>query len=1087
MKKLLSGLLTAALVFSMAPSAFAIKSDDYTPTKLTEPYSGYYTVTDQTATKNSDGTYNATVTYRITYQNDTTNQSYLNSAWIGLKLEGEGIYADTDTFKTNVTMSGATTTAFNAAGVMPANDTATGTFYVRGYYLPLPDYAVTPVDTAENGGNKYIEFTVTFTNMTANPGDQVDLSVFIWGRNASNNTGAPFSDKFTTETVGYLTFDESLSESGVINMPMSVVYDMNEGDGTAPSDDTVYTADNLEVTLADKGDDFGITGEDASGNPIKGVFAGWTPDEPAAADVGKIYKKGDTLPTILQPGDTWTIGEEYFADPVTLYAVWAEDTNDDDKPNIYQIDVTYKAVEGTWSENGAAEYVKTYDRLDANGKYSATASVTLTATDIPDVESITPATGFELPANPDDGWTAGTPVGAVLTDDAEYTYDLTRSDVYEFRKDAVDGDVLTPDDGTAPDKPKAGDSFTVTDPNTDDVDTYVVEEVVTPDPTNKPWEKVAICKLDNEGDDGPDGVPDEYEVIVKYVSEDDTKGTITGITQEAFYEIESTDPDTGKVTYKEEIDVTATGSEATAEDGYAFDMWTNDKNTDTDENAAGGAFAFGNQTTGQTITITANFDVDDDDDDIPDKYQVKVSFTVNDGTWTDGGEKTIEKTFLLTDDGTDTGNRDEDGKHTIVDGDIPSTAGIVPAAGYAETGNWNTDPGDPTTLTEFTKADRGKEYVYDLDAAITYTYVNGETGDTFVPTDAPDVPEINGTVHDDDGTTYFIRDISDDPNDPNNKIVTCYPDNDDDEIPDYIQITVKLNVVNGTWSDGETDPIEYKLTLTSDGTATDGSDPDKWDEDGFAEYEVPTGMIANENYKEEGAWDTVPSGRVTKDDKTDTDPNVEYTYTFEESEFSFGDEDGNDIDVLKIPRWEGFEGAVSGERAPYANIKSKNVTLKMDGEVVTDIDKANELISKMTFEKYNPETETFAATTEKIVSVDMIVENGAITLAIAAKDTNIVKVKLGDNCELVVIIPGNLNLDAEFDPSDCANLYKWYGSLLDEEPGYGTTINGTEYDLWMLMSDMDNDGSSEYFDKDREETLDPTDCAILYKLYGSAF
>jgi uncharacterized repeat protein (TIGR02543 family) len=104
----------------------------------------------------------------------------------------------------------------------------------------LPDYADVPVDDA---GNKYIDFTVTFKNITGNPGDKFTLSAYNWGRSATNNTGTPFSNKETTQSVGYLILNEDLTQPGYIIIPEDVTYVVVTEDGTpvSPTEDIAET------------------------------------------------------------------------------------------------------------------------------------------------------------------------------------------------------------------------------------------------------------------------------------------------------------------------------------------------------------------------------------------------------------------------------------------------------------------------------------------------------------------------------------------------------------------------------------------------------------------------------------------------------------------------------------------------------------------------------------------------------------------------------------------------------------------------------------------------------------------------------
>lgn len=90
-------------------------------------------------------------------------------------------------------------------------------------------------------------------------------------------------------------------------------------------------------------------------------------------------------------------------------------------------------------------------------------------------------------------------------------------------------------------------------------------------------------------------------------------------------------------------------------------------------------------------------------------------------------------------------------------------------------------------------------------------------------------------------------------------------DEDDDGVADKYQATVTYRVVNGTWSDGTTaDKTETVTLLDEDGKPA---------ESGSETLKGQSGMIANAGYTG-GSWDTVP-GSVTAANDGDV-----YTYTF---------------------------------------------------------------------------------------------------------------------------------------------------------------------------------------------------------------
>ena len=75
-----------------------------------------------------------------------------------------------------------------------------------------------------------------------------------------------------------------------------------------------------------------------------------------------------------------------------------------------------------------------------------------------------------------------------------------------------------------------------------------------------------------------------------------------------------------------------------------------------------------------------------------------------------------------------------------------------------------------------------------------------------------------------------------------------------DGIPDKYQKKITFKVVNGTWEDKTSNDISYYVTLLD----KEG----KWNVDGTARINIPTGMTANYGY-ENGKWDVEPTEIVS--------------------------------------------------------------------------------------------------------------------------------------------------------------------------------------------------------------------------------
>ena len=103
---------------------------------------------------------------------------------------------------------------------------------------------------------------------------------------------------------------------------------------------------------------------------------------------------------------------------------------------------------------------------------------------------------------------------------------------------------------------------------------------------------------ENDKSTGGDGIPDKYQVLIKYVSTDENQGTVSP-TQEVLTIYNGN-------AYAESGTVVASGSTATAKNGYTFAKWTNDVGL-----AEVTTVTLGKQTIsakgGETYTFTASF------------------------------------------------------------------------------------------------------------------------------------------------------------------------------------------------------------------------------------------------------------------------------------------------------------------------------------------------------------------------------------------------------------------------------------------------------------------------------------------------
>ena len=122
------------------------------------------------------------------------------------------------------------------------------------------------------------------------------------------------------------------------------------------------------------------------------------------------------------------------------------------------------------------------------------------------------------------------------------------------------------------------------------------------------------------------------------------------------------------------------------------------------------------------------YEKDENHDSIPDKYQVKVTFKVDGGTWSNKTSDPIVK-WLTLKDGSGNWSVDGSASYTTPTGMICTTS----FPGYFATGSWSTPA--PNADGIYRKADDGKEFTYswtqgDKDDSqwATVTFVAGEHG-----------------------------------------------------------------------------------------------------------------------------------------------------------------------------------------------------------------------------------------------------------------------------------------------------------------------------------------------------------------------
>ena len=266
-------------------------------------------------------------------------------------------------------------------------------------------------------------------------------------------------------------------------------------------------------------------------------------------------------------------------------------------------------------------------------------------------------------------------------------------------------------------------------------------------------------------------------------------------------------------------------------------------------------------------------------DGIPDKYQKKVTFKVVNGTWEDKSANDISYYVTLLDKN---GKWNVNGTARI---NIPT--GMTANYGY-EKGKWDVEPKSPVKGTNV------ETYTYTFTKKTDPKVDYKEPNENDKPTPATQVVEYgkkiqvkpNGGVWVHDNKTYSGDDVAifvlekniklEDPTRTNYvfmgwdkqkgkddvvyiftaiwKVDKIGDGEKPDGIPDKYQKKITFKVVNGTWEDKSANDISYYVTLLD----KEG----KWNVNGTAKINIPTGMTANYGY-ENGKWDVEPTEIVS--------------------------------------------------------------------------------------------------------------------------------------------------------------------------------------------------------------------------------
>ena len=286
---------------------------------------------------------------------------------------------------------------------------------------------------------------------------------------------------------------------------------------------------------------------------------------------------------------------------------YAKDDNEDGTPDKYQVDVTFKAVNGTFGGTLRETGVKVdlYSWNEASQKWEETEGH-LKAEQIPAATADTGYTGGTWDVTPD--------VKTVITEDVTYTITFTKNtfgySVHYFYDEVEDEDEAETGNGlygsqvtTYEGKPRTKYALDRVENLPLTIGAEVTENVI----------NVYYAKDDNE-----DGTPDKYQTIFRYVSADITKGTVS-----VSEEVHTFRDENGN--YTEKTPISPNGATATATDGNAFDYWTDNDAKDSTIDMS----ILKSKTYLEDTTFTAYFDTDEkgngpdgnEPDGVPDKYE----------------------------------------------------------------------------------------------------------------------------------------------------------------------------------------------------------------------------------------------------------------------------------------------------------------------------------------------------------------------------------------------------------------------------------------------------------------------------------
>ncbi|MBQ9535333.1 MAG: InlB B-repeat-containing protein [Clostridia bacterium] len=187
--------------------------------------------------------------------------------------------------------------------------------------------------------------------------------------------------------------------------------------------------------------------------------------------------------------------------------------------------------------------------------------------------------------------------------------------------------------------------------------------------------------------------------------------------------------------------------------------------------------------------------------------------------------------------------------------------------------------------------------------------------------------------------------------------------------------------------------------------------------------------------------------------------------------------DGSKLDAIKILRWDGMDHANSGE--PTGNgydptMISDTVEVRNSaGEIMVYNDynaaTVRALLAGAVFERYTRNglvSAVYAENASGVITVSTaegvelltieVEENaeGKLSLRFTSKSSAAVRMELSNGYQFMVVTPGDADLNGTFDSNDWGLIMRWTLEAMANHDRVDFVVN--DYDLWMLMADMDS-------------------------------